>query len=154
MNKVILMGRLTRDPEVRYTQNGKAVATFTLAVDRRLRRGTDTAQQQTADFIPIVAWDKQAELCGNYLTRGSQLLVEGRMQVRSYEAQDGSKRYVTEVILNEMDFVGKKSDNAGMGNAHMDGNEGFHRASSSSMPAGGAPETFGNPLPADDDIPF
>lgn len=98
MNKVILAGRLVRDPEVRYTQTGKAVASFTLAVNRRFSRSAD--QQQTADFIPIVVWDKLAEVCGNNLVKGSQVLIEGRIQIRSYDAQDGSKRYVTEVILS------------------------------------------------------
>ena len=94
MNKVILAGRLTRDPEVRYTQSGKAVASFTLAVDRRFgRRNAEANGQPTADFIPIVVWERLAEVCGNNLIKGSQVLVEGRMQVRSYDAQDGSKRF-------------------------------------------------------------
>ena len=104
MNKVILAGRLVRDPEVRYTQTGKAVASFTLAVNRRFSRSAD--QQQTADFIPIVVWDKLAEVCGNNLVKGSQVLIEGRIQIRSYDAQDGSKRYVTEVIAQELRVYG------------------------------------------------
>ena len=107
MNKVILAGRLARDPEMRYTPSGKAVASFTLAVNRRYGRSAGD-QQQTADFIPIIAWEKLAEVCGNNLIKGSQILVEGRMQVRSYEAQDGTKRYVTEVIANEVEFMGSK----------------------------------------------
>ena len=104
MNKVILAGRLARDPEVRYTQSGKAVASFSLAVNRRVGRGQDPQ----ADFIPIVAWEKTAEVVGQYLAKGSQVLVEGRMQIRSYEAQDGSKRYVTEVIIQDIEFMGNK----------------------------------------------
>ena len=92
MNKVILAGRLTKDPEVRYTQTGVAVASFTLAVNRRF------SKEKVADFIPIVVWDKIAEIVGNNLVKGSQVLIEGRIQIRSYDAQDGSKRYVTEVI--------------------------------------------------------
>ena len=110
MNKVILAGRLVRDPEVRYTQTGKAVASFTLAVNRRFSRGAD--QQQTADFIPIVVWDKLAEVCGNNLVKGSQVLIEGRIQIRSYDAQDGSKRYVTEVIAQELEFMGSRPTSA------------------------------------------
>ena len=106
MNKVILVGRLVRDPEVRYTQTGKAVASFSLAVSRRFTRASD--QQNTADFIPIIAWEKLAEICGNNLIKGSQILVEGRMQVRYYDAQDGSKRYVTEVVAQDIEFMGKK----------------------------------------------
>lgn len=104
MNKAILAGRLAKDPEVRYTQAGKAVAAFPLAVDRRLPK--DAKEGQKADFIPIVAWDKMAEICDRYLKKGRQVVVEGRIQVRSYEAQDGSKRYVTEVIAQGVEFVG------------------------------------------------
>ena len=106
MNKVILAGRLARDPEIKYTQSGKAVASFTLAVNRRYRK--EGSNQPTADFIMIVAWDKLAEIVGNHLTKGSQIAIEGRMQVRSYDAQDGSKRYVTEVVANEVEFMGSK----------------------------------------------
>ena len=115
MNKVVLIGRLVRDPEVRYTQSGKAVTSFTLAVDRRVRK--DAEAQQTADFIPIVAWDKLAEVCGNYLTKGRRTAVEGRIQVRSYEAKDGSKRYVTEIIAESVEFLGDK----GAGNSDAQG---------------------------------
>lgn len=112
MNKVILAGRLTKDPEVRYTQTGKAVASFTLAVNRRFTKEKD---KQQADFIPIVIWDKLAEVCGNYLVKGTQVLIEGRIQIRNYDAKgnydakDGSKRYVTEVIAQSVEFMGSKS---------------------------------------------
>lgn len=108
MNKVILVGRLVRDPEVRYTQTGKPVASFTLAVNRRFARSEN---QQQADFIPIIVWDKNAEVCEKYLEKGSQVLVEGRMQIRSYDTQDGSKRYITEVLAQEIEFLGSKSKN-------------------------------------------
>ena len=101
MNKVILAGRLARDPEVRYTQSGKAVASFSLAVNRRVGRG----QEPQADFIPIVAWEKTAEVVGQYLAKGSQVLVEGRMQIRSYEAQDGSKRSAFDIVADEVEFL-------------------------------------------------
>ena len=104
MNKWIGKGRLTKDPEVRYTQAGKAVASFTLATDRHTKEG------QQADFIPCVAWEKLAEIIGNNLSKGREVLVEGRMQVRSYEAQDGSKRYVTECVINNMEFCGSKGN--------------------------------------------
>ena len=105
MNKVILVGRLAQDPEVRYTQGGKAVASFNLAVNRF---GGGSAQKESADFIPIVAWEKLAEICGNNLTKGSQILVEGRLQIRSYEAQDGQKRRVSEVVAQSIEFLGSK----------------------------------------------
>ena len=122
MNKVILMGRLAKDVDLRYTQTGKAVATFNLAVDRK--KG-ENANGPTADFIPCVAWDKLAEIAGNYLAKGRQVLVEGRMQVRSYKAKDGSNRYVTEVILEKMEFVGSKSDNENNANNGNYGQQGF-----------------------------
>lgn len=109
MNKVTLTGRLARDPEMRYTTTGKAICTFTLAVNRR----KDKDGKQTADFIPCQAWEPLAEIIGNNTVKGSPILVEGRMQVRSYDAQDGSKRYVTEVVVNEMEFMGNKPANAG-----------------------------------------
>ena len=109
MNKAILLGRLTKAPEIKYTQSGKAVASFTLAVDRRKSASGDSQ----ADFISCVAWDKVAETIGNYCSKGQQIAVEGRIQSRSYEAKDGSKRYVTEVVVQNMYFCGRRSDNAG-----------------------------------------
>ena len=134
MNKVILMGRLAKDVDLRYTQTGKAVAIFNLAVDRK--KG-ENANGPTADFIPCIAWDKLGELAGNYLSKGRQVLIEGHMQVRNYDAQDGSKRYVTEVITEKIDLIGSKSDNAG-------GNYGGNQQASNSF-RGSA---------NDDDIPF
>ena len=108
MNKVILIGRLTKDPEVRYTQSGIAVATFTLAVDRKYAK--KDSGQQTADFIPIVCWRKLAEIVGNNLVKGRRAGVEGAMQVRTYDAQDGSKRWVTEVVADEVEFLDSRQD--------------------------------------------
>jgi len=106
MNKSILIGRLTKDPELKFTQgNGKSVATFTLAVDRRSKDG-----QREADFIPIIIWGKQAENTANYTAKGSLVAVSGRIQTRSYDAKDGTKRYVTEVVAEEIQFL-SKADN-------------------------------------------
>mgnify|MGYP000972927777 FL=1 len=113
MNKAILLGRLTKDPEIKYTQSGKAVASFTLAVDRRKSANGDSQ----ADFISCVAWEKTAETIGNYCGRGQQIAIEGRIQSRSYDARDGSKRCVTEVVVQSMEFCGRRSDNAGNGAA-------------------------------------
>lgn len=125
MNKVILMGRLTKDVELRYTQAGKAVAMFTIAVDRKKGENAP-ANAPTADFIPCVAWEKLAEIAGNYLAKGRQVLVEGHIQVRSYKAKDGSNRYTTEIILEKMEFVGSKSDNENSaGNQGNYGQQGF-----------------------------
>lgn len=104
MNKCHIIGRMTKDPEVRYTQGGTAVATFTLAVDRRVAKD----KPKEADFIPCVVWGKMADgVVKNYCHKGKQVAVEGRIQVRSYDAKDGTKRYVTEVIVNELELLGK-----------------------------------------------
>lgn len=106
MNKVILVGRFARDPELRTTGSGKSVATFSLAVDRRYKQ----EGQPEADFFNIVAWGKQAQTICQYLSKGRQIAMTGRLQSRSYDAQDGTKRYVTEVVLEEFDFIGSKND--------------------------------------------
>ena len=146
MNKVILVGRLTRDPEVRYTQSGTAVATFTLAVDRRFAKRDANDGRPTADFIPIVAWRKLAEICGNNLVKGRRIGVEGSMQVRSYDAQDGSKRYVTEVVANDIEFAGSRPQGAGAPGTAMQSSVPSHQP-----PAG--QESFGPSIP-DEEIPF
>ena len=104
MNKAILLGRLTKAPEIKYTQSGKAVASFTLAIDRR--KGANGEKQ--ADFISCVAWEKTAETIGNYCDKGQQIAVEGRIQTRSYDAKDGTKRYATEVVVQSMEFCDSK----------------------------------------------
>lgn len=106
MNKVFLIGRLTRDPELRYTGSNTAVATFSLAVNRNF---TSANGEREADFINIVVWRKQAENVKNYLTQGSQVAIDGRIQTRSYDGQDGQKRYVTEVIADNVEFLGSKN---------------------------------------------
>lgn len=108
MNKVFLIGRLTRDPELRYTGNNTAVASFSLAVNRNF---TNQAGEREADFINIVVWRKQAENVKNYLTQGSQVAIDGRLQTRSYDDQDGKKRYITEVIADNVEFLGSKGSN-------------------------------------------
>ncbi len=106
MNKVILMGRLTRDPEVRYTQsNNTLVASFSLAVNRRFTREGDT---QTADFINISAWAKTGEFVSKYFKKGQQVAVVGRIQTRSWEDQQGQRRYATDVVAEEVYFADSK----------------------------------------------
>ena len=144
MNKVILAGRLTKDPEVRYTQTGVAVASFTLAVNRRF------SKEKVADFIPIVVWDKIAEVVGNNLVKGSQVLIEGRIQIRSYDAQDGSKRYVTEVIAQELEFMGSRPTSAPAPTQQFGGAQ----MQTSSPMMGGAAASFGSEVPPDEEIPF
>ena len=102
MNKVFLIGRLTGDPELKYTPNGTAVANFTIAVDRPY---TNKQGKREADFIRIVAWRKLAEVCTNNLGKGRLVAVSGRIETRSYEAHDGQRRYVTEVVAEEVKFL-------------------------------------------------
>ena len=106
MNKVILIGRLTKDPELRYTQSGSAVCNFTLAVDRPF---TSQSGEREADFIEIVVWNKAAENVAKYMAKGRQVAVDGRLQIRSYEA-DGSRRWRSEVIANNVEFIGGKGE--------------------------------------------
>lgn len=103
MNKVILMGRLTKDPEIRYTQNNTPVCSFTLAVDRRF------SKDKQADFISCQAWQKTAEFISKYFQKGSMIAVVGRIQTRTWEDSEGKKRYITEVIVDEAYFTGSKS---------------------------------------------
>ncbi|MGN0161140.1 MAG: single-stranded DNA-binding protein [Lachnospiraceae bacterium] len=116
MNKVILMGRLTRDPEIRYSQGERsmAIARFTLAVDRRRRSGDNA--ESTADFISCVAFDKQAEFAEKYLHQGTKMVVTGRIQTGSYTNKDGQKVYTTEVVVEELEFAESKASSEGNGN--------------------------------------
>ena len=106
MNKVFLIGRLTKDPELRYTGSNIAVATFSLAVNRNF---SNQNGEREADFINIVVWRKQAENVKNYLSQGSQVAIDGRIQTRSYDDKDGNKRYVAEVVADNVEFLGSKS---------------------------------------------
>jgi len=107
-NKVFLIGNLTRDPELRYTPSGIAVARFTLAVNRIKRKDANEGNGQDVDFINIVAWRRLAEICGEYLKKGRPVAIEGRLQVRSYDAKTGEKRTMIEVITDNMQMLGKK----------------------------------------------
>jgi single-strand binding protein len=112
MNKIILLGRLTKDPEVRYTQSQKVVTCFTLAVDRPFNSPDG---KKEADFINVVTWNKTAEVVGNNVHKGQRLLVEGRLQIRNYEGKDGAKRYATEVIADRVEFIEHKEKNGESG---------------------------------------
>ncbi len=101
-NRIILIGRLTRDPELRYVPSGAPVASFTLAVDRPFR---DQQGNRETDFIDIVAWRKLAEQVSQYMSKGRMVAVEGRLQIRSYETQDGQKRKVSEVVADGVRFL-------------------------------------------------
>ena len=119
MNKVILMGRLTRDPEVRYGgANNSAVARFSLAVDRRFRR---EGEEQTADFINCVAFGKTAEFMEKYFRKGSKAVVEGRIQTGSYTNKDGQKVYTTDVVVEQVEFAESKNSSQGGGDTGFGG---------------------------------
>lgn len=107
MNHITLIGRLTKNPDTRYTPNGVAVTTFTLAVDRPFK---NQAGEKETDFIQIVTWNKLAENCANHLGKGRLVAVEGRLQIRSYEAQDGQKRRVAEVVAGNVQFLDRAKE--------------------------------------------
>ena len=148
MNKVILMGRLTRDPEVRYSQGEQstAIARYTLAVDRRFRRDGDT---QTADFINCVAFGRQGEFAEKYLRKGIKIAITGRIQTGSYTNKDGQKVYTTDVVVEEQEFAESK--------AASDANIGSFRSAPTPAPApaSDAGDGFMNiPDGIDEELPF
>jgi len=132
MNKVFLLGRLVRDLEIRTTQSGKMVTSFTLAVDR-------FAGSKETDFISVVTWEKLAENCGNSLAKGQRALVEGRLQIRSYDGKDGQKRWVTEIIAQSVEFLERRTTTGPASDSNVS-----HDAASQ----------FGHDVAPDDEIPF
>ena len=144
MNKVVLVGRLTRDPEVRYSQgnNATAVARYTVAVDRRFKRDGEP----TADFIPCVVFGRSAEFAEKYFRQGIKIAITGRIQTGSYTNKDGMKVYTTDVVVDEVYFTGSKAEMSGS-------------APSNSAPSANNDAEFNiddgfMPMPADDDLPF
>lgn len=129
LNRIILIGRLVADPNLRYTQSGIAVTTFTLAVNRQFG-------DNEADFIDIVVWRKQAEICANHLAKGRLVAVEGRLQIRSYDDQNGIRRKASEVIADNVRFLDRSSDSGGQQNESSHGQTAFE------------------PEPDFDDVPF
>ena len=149
LNKVILCGRLTADPELKQTQSGIAVVSFTLAVNRRYQSKTaDGAQAQQADFINVVAWRQTAEFISRYFRKGSALCITGSIQTRSWQDQQGQKRYATEVVADEAMFVDSKNEGGAVGGTYTDT---YNAPSYSSSPAQ-APKF--EELKTDDDLPF
>ncbi|MCC8064547.1 MAG: single-stranded DNA-binding protein, partial [Clostridiales bacterium] len=116
LNRVILQGRLVADPELRHTQNNIAVATYRIAVDRNYATRDANGNRQTqADFINIVSWRQSAEFVAKYFTKGRMILVEGQLQVRDYTDRDGNRRYVTEVVTDNVQFCDSRRDNQSSG---------------------------------------
>ncbi len=140
INKVILIGRLGQDPEVRYTPDGTAVANFSIATSEEWKDKNSGEKKERTEWHKIVAWRRLGEICGEYLSKGRQVYIEGRIQTRSWDDKDGNKRYTTEIIATDVQFLGGRDSNNGAG------------------PSRGAPDTGGpdlsSPGPQDDDIPF
>lgn len=139
-NKIILVGNLTRDPEIRYIGSGAAVTKFTLAVNRRSKQGEET------DFIDCVAWEKLAETCNTYLKKGSSCLVEGRLSIRSYETKEGEKRKATEVVLNTMQMLDRPGNRSS--------GEGGERSYAAAGARNGASAGAADADELDEEIPF
>lgn len=129
MNKVMLVGRLTADPELKHTAGGTAVCKFTLAVTRRY---ADAQGKRQADFLPVIVWRQLGESCHKYLAKGKMAGVVGEIQTRSYEAQDGSRRYATEVIADAVEFLTPKGAGAQTGGAGAP--EGFEEVEDDELP--------------------
>jgi single-strand DNA-binding protein len=154
VNKVILVGNLGKDPELRYTPAGAAVATFSLATSERYKDKSGEMQEKT-EWHNIVAWRQLAEICGKFLHKGKQVYIEGRIQTRSYDDKDGNKRYITEIVADQMQMLGRAGEENG-GQARSGGESRQSRpmsqAASRSTPAY---EDFADPpFNPDDDIPF
>ncbi len=139
VNKAILIGNLGKDPEIRYTQSGQAVTTFSIATTRRWR-DKDGANQEQTDWHNIVVWGRQAENANQYLKKGSPVFIEGRIQTRNYEDKDGQKRWITEIVAQSVQFLGRPGESGG------------------SRESSGAPSHQDEPPPDisedDDDLPF
>ncbi|MDX2494293.1 MAG: single-stranded DNA-binding protein [Desulfuromusa sp.] len=168
VNKVILVGNLGKDPELRYTPSGTAVVTFSLATTERYN-DRDGNKQSKTEWHNIVAWRQLAEICGKYLHKGKQIYVEGKIQNRSYDDRDGNKRYISEVVMNEMQMLGSRDDNQSGGGGGYAGGQNQNQGSQSSnqggqnqnqnqnqnnsgqQQGGGFEEPVFNP---DDEIPF
>lgn len=160
VNKVILVGNLGKDPEQRYTPSGTAVTTFPMATTERYK-DRDGNRQEKTEWHNIVAWRQLAEICGKYLHKGKQVYIEGKIQTRNYDDKDGNKRYITEIVADQMQMLGSRDDNQGGGG--YGGGQGYGQGSQQNPNQG----SRGNQQPAqgnnsfeepvfnqDDEIPF
>lgn len=143
VNKAILIGNLGKDPEVRFTQSGRAVASFPIATTESWM-DQESGRQERTEWHNIVVWGKQAESCGQYLSKGRQVYIEGSIRSRSYDDRDGNKRYITEVVAQRVQFLGGGSGGGGRSGSYDEGG------------SGGGFDDFGGgpPMPEDDDVPF
>jgi single-strand DNA-binding protein len=141
INKVIIVGNLGKDPEVSYVPSGAAVAKFSVATSETWKDKTSGEKKERTEWHRIVAWDKLGEICGKYLSKGRQVYVEGKLQSRSYDDKDGVKRYVTEIIAQDVQFLGGNRDSSDSGR-------------SGGGPSQREPDGGRGPAGGDDDIPF
>ena len=143
INKVILIGNLGADPEVRYTPSGVAVANFSIATSEEWKDKDTVEKQERTEWLRIVAWRRLGEICGEYLSKGRQVYIEGKLQTRSWEDREGVKRYTTEIVASDVQFLGGR-----------DGSDGGR--SSGGRSGGPSEHSAGGPVPGpdDDDIPF
>lgn len=156
LNKVILIGNLTRDPELRYTPQGSAVATFTIATNRAWKTESGDTKEDV-EFHRIVAWDKLAEICAQFLKKGRQAYVEGRLQTRKWQTKEGDDRYTTEVVISEMILLGRADDMPSQ-NVEVDIPQDFDQEEKSDTtekkPTKKTTKTDKNEEEPEDDIPF
>ena len=146
VNKVILVGNLGKDPEMRYTPSGVAVTTFSLATTERFK-DRNGQQQERTEWHNIVAWRGLAEICGKYLAKGRQVYIEGKIQTRSYDDRDGNKKYITEIVADNMQMLGRPGEGGGSTPAAN-----WSKGGSSESQA--SPDYDEPPFNPDDDIPF
>ena len=142
VNKAIIVGNLGKDPEVRFTQSGRAMARFTVATNETWM-DQDNGRQERTEWHNIVVWGKQAELCGQYLSRGSQVYIEGRIETRKFEDKEGKERYFTDINARQVTFLGSR-----------DGGGTRSGQSSDDEPGGGFDDAGAGSVPPDDDVPF
>lgn len=155
VNKVILVGNLGKDPELRYTPSGTAVSTFPLATSERFKN-REGQQQEKTEWHNIVMWRGLAEIAGKYLHKGKQVYIEGKIQTRSYEDRDGNKRYMTEIVADQMQMLGRGGEEGGSGGGGRGNWNGPNDDFSSSSGGGGGGSSAQNEptFNPDDDIPF
>ena len=142
MNKAILIGNLTKDPELKTTQSGISVCRFTIAVNRKFK---DAQGNQVTDFIPVATWRGIAESCAKYLAKGRKVAVIGEIQTRSYDAQDGTKRYVTEIVASDVEFLSPNPGGQGSG---------FGGGNGGGMPMPSEPDMNSFTAMVDEELPF
>lgn len=156
LNKVFLMGNLTRDPELRYLPSGQPVTSFSIAMNRVYNSQTGEKKEEVS-YVRVVVWARLAEICNEYLKKGSPVFVEGRLQSRSWEAQDGTKRSTIEVVAQNVQFLPRGQGRAGEASAPEGADEAIFEDTDSFPGAGskkGAPSISADELKPDEDVPF